>query len=621
MKNWLLVLILILILTGCAPKSSEVITQKPVDTPSEESMLLASKPDSLRYLIQEMDNLVEMAQQSLQIQDSLGAIAFYENAMTLFTSLPQNQRETLLKDSLFKKYYEKRIRTPYTILSEKLDLFTDDTTSTDEVQNELNAFLKSESISEDSLKLEEDENFKIPHVMNKKVRLAIKYFTQTPRGRRVMERWLTRSGRYEKLIKSILREEGVPEDLFYLAMIESGLNPRARSYARAVGVWQFIRSTGRAYGLRSNFWFDERRDVVKATHAAAKHLKHLYQDFNDWYLAMAGYNYSPRKLKRKMRYYNASEFWDIKRLPRQTRNYVPTFLAARYIAKHAEEFGFFVKKEPPIEFDTVHVSESIDLTLVAELVDTTYKAIRDLNPAVLRWVTPPDVKDFVLYLPKGTKEIFKEKYQQIPDSKKRYYVHHRVRYGETLSHISYRYGVPVWLIKRTNHLRSNLIRVGQNLIIPVPKNKKAYYASRKNRSRQVKRSKILPVIKGKSRIVYEVKEGDNLFNIALQYGVTISKIKYWNQLYSNRIYPGQKLNIWVSPDFAEIKKSAGSSDKELAIASSNETNGEKIIHVVKKGDTLWDIARKYRTSIRAIKEWNNMKSNKIRPGEKLVIYR
>jgi membrane-bound lytic murein transglycosylase D len=574
-------------------------------------------------VIQEIDNLVEMAHQSLQINDSLGALAFYENAITLFTSLPDNQRSQLLKDSSFTKYYENQVRAPYARISEKLQFFLEDTTSTDEVQSDLNAYFKAQNISKDTIQITEEEEFKIPHVMNKKVKLAIKYFTQTPRGRRVMERWLKRSGKYEKLIKSILREEGVPEDLFYLAMIESGLNPRARSYARAVGIWQFIKSTGRAYGLRSNFWFDERRDVVKATRAAAKHLKSLYKDFGDWYLALAGYNYSPRKLKRKMRYYNASEFWDIRRLPRQTRNYVPTFLAARYIAKHMQEFGFFVEKDPPVQFDTVHVSEAIDLTLVAEMVDTTYRAIRDLNPAVLRWVTPPDVKDWVLYLPKGTKEIFKEKYKQIPESKKRYYIRHRVRYGETLSHISYKYGIPIWLIKRTNHLRSNLIRVGQNLILPVPKNRKAYYSIKPGRKKYARGRKKLPMVKGKTKIVYRVKEGDNLYDISRAYGVTISKLKYWNGLYRNRIYPGQKLNIWVSPDFAQIKKPIDNEHQALALANEgvNTSNGEKIIHVVKRGDTLWDIARKYNTSIRAIKKWNNMRSNKIRPGEKLIIYR
>lgn len=626
MKYFYLFLITITFIIGC---TGTVHKRKAtlIENPSLQEMSFPI-PDSLRYTVQEIDNLIQMASQSLQINDSLGALAFYENAMTIFMGLSENERSLLMQDHIFKEYFEKKIKMPYSTLSEQLAVFKDDTTSTDEVQNELNNYIQKQNIEEDTLKIEEDSQFKIPHVMNKKVQLAIKYFTQTPRGRRVMERWIQRSGKYEKLIKSILKKEGVPEDLFYLAMIESGLNPRARSYARAAGIWQFIRSTGRAYGLRSGFWFDERLDVVKSTYAAAKHLKNLYQDFEDWYLALAGYNYSPRKLKRKMRYYNASEFWEIKRLPRQTRNYVPTFLAARYIAKNPEKFGFFVEKDAPITFDTVHVSESIDLGVIADLVDTTYKAIRELNPAILRWVTPPDVRDWVLYLPEGTKEKFKEGYKKIPESQKRHYVRHKVRYGETLSHLSYRYGVPIWLIKRTNHLRSNLIRVGQNLIIPVPKYKKAYYSTISTRKVVHRKKRKLPVEKGKVKLTYLVKEGDNLFDISRKYGVTVSKLRYWNGLqYRRYIYPGQKLYIWVPEEFAKIKQSPEeNASNALALADHSKNQKEdsgkqKIIHIVKSGDTLWEIAKKYKISITSIKKWNNKKTNKIKPGEELVIYR
>ena len=179
----------------------------------------------------------------------------------------------------------------------------------------------------------------IPIVRNTKVERAISYFTKG-RGRKVMERWLERAGRYEPLVKPILREVGAPEELFYLAMIESGLRPEVRSYAHAVGMWQFIAATGRAYGLNQSWWYDDRRDPVKATYAAGRHLVDLYERFGDWYLGIAGYNFNPRKIEKRLAAYNVTEFWELPRLPRQTRNYVPTFLAAVTIATNAEEYGF-----------------------------------------------------------------------------------------------------------------------------------------------------------------------------------------------------------------------------------------------------------------------------------------
>jgi membrane-bound lytic murein transglycosylase D len=251
-----------------------------------------------------------------------------------------------------------------------------------------------------------DSSRGLPITLNYKVRLAIKYF-QT-KGRGVFTRWLERSGKYEPLIDEMLERYQMPRDLKYLAMIESGFNPNAYSYAHAAGMWQFISSTGRYYGLRNDWWFDERRDVLKSTEAAVRHLRDLYDQFGDWYLALAGYNCSPSKVHRNIRRYNSRDFWKLKRLPRQTRNYVPTFLAATIIANDPKKFGFYVDKTKPVEFDSVHISESVDLNVIAKLVDTSYSHIKELNPAVRRWVTPPGVKDFAIYLPKGKKHSLRK---------------------------------------------------------------------------------------------------------------------------------------------------------------------------------------------------------------------
>jgi len=318
-----------------------------------------------------------------------------------------------------------------------------------------------------------------------------------------------------------------------------------------------------------------------------------------------------------MRRYRTNDFWKLRRLPRQTKNYIPTFLAATIIARNPEKFGFYIKKDPSLEVDTVLISESVDLNVIARIVDTTYAYIREINPAILRWVTPPGVKNFTLYLPKGTKEKFKEEYKKIPDSQKRSWVRHRVRSGEALSLIARKYHTSVSVIKSINKLRSNLIRAGQYLLIPVPQNKAHYYASlNKSRSRSTKRkrtishSKVIPKLPGAKKVIYEVKPGDTLGDIAEKFNTRASYIRRWNGLrYGEYIYPKQKLTIWVTKSLTQKVKD---SDKQ-------KIDDNATYYTVKSGDTLWDISRKYGVSIEQLKRLNNMRSVRIRPGDKIKV--
>jgi membrane-bound lytic murein transglycosylase D len=470
----------------------------------------------------------------------------------------------------------------------------------------------------------EEHEITIPLVINKKVENAIQYFQG--RGRRVFTKWLQRTGWYEDLIISILREEGVPEELFYLAMIESGYNPNARSYARAVGIWQFISSTGRAYGLTQSWWYDDRRDPEKSSRAAAKHLKHLYQRFGNWYLAIAGYNFSPGKIEKRMRKYNVGEFWDLPRLPRQTRNYVPTFIAAVHIAKNPEDYGFYVEPEKPVEYDTVIVRECVDLNVVASCVSSSFRELKKLNPALLRWCTPPDKDVWILNIPKGTREEFLINYSKVPDNQKLTYINHKIRPGETLSQISQKYGVSMSEIKKFNGIRGTLIRAGKYLVIPYPQNKayaKQLAKSSARRSTSYKRrSKPVKSIPGKQKYVHVVKKGQALWDIANLYGVKVSEIQYWNGLGRSRtIYPNQEINIWL-PEKVNVVKSESPPISEYSRIeplpkSGNSTN--TLVYIVKRGDTLWDIAAHYGVSIREIKKWNNRQNNLIKPGDKLKI--
>jgi membrane-bound lytic murein transglycosylase D len=555
------------------------------------------------------------AQKKLIEEDTLGAEIYFNSGFALMTDLTDEDLNMLQEWSVYDSTLQ--------VMNHEYN----------EIYNPIEDELEAEEVRQDISQLEEifsipdsvlfgdavvvDTSGEIPITLNRKVRLAMKYF-QT-KGRRVFTKWLENSERYRPVVYDVFEEEGVPHDLYYLAMIESGFNPHARSYARAVGMWQFISATGRYYGLRHNWWFDERRDVYKASRAAAQHLSDLHDRFGDWYLALAGYNCNPRKVEKNMRRYHTTDFWQLKRLPRQTRNYVPTYLAAMIIAKNPEKFGFYVDPKPPVEVEPVTMSESVDLNVIAQIVDTSYAYIKDINPAVLRWVTPPGVKDFTVYVPKGKKQLFEEQYAKIPDEKKRSWVRHRIRSGETLSTIAQKYHTNIAVIKSTNHLQSSRIRAGHYLLIPVPQNKYHYayqdntYTSKSRKKRHYSSKKITNV-PGHKKIIYTVKPGDTLGQIAEDYNTYASKIRRWNGIrYGKYIYPKQKLAIWIPEKVTLTDQIVKEHSKPVVNYSSGE------YYTVRNGDTLWDIAKKYGLSIKELKNINNMRSSLIKPGDKIKI--
>ncbi|MCB0283111.1 MAG: LysM peptidoglycan-binding domain-containing protein [Calditrichae bacterium] len=560
-------------------------------------------------------NLVDQAHHQLNNGDTLGAELTYEYAFETLARFNLQEQSTLLRWSEYDSVLQ-QMNNDYEQIYENQQEITE----AEEIREDITNF--EEELFPDSILFGDetvvDTSSGFPITLNQKVRAAIKYF-QT-KGRPVFSIWLERSGKYENIVKEIFKKHDLPEELIYLAMIESGFNPSARSYARAVGMWQFISATGQHYGLRHNWWFDERRDYIKATEAAASHLKDLYEHFDEeWYLALAGYNCNPKRVKNNMRRYNTNDFWQLRRLPRQTRNYVPTFLAATIIAKNPKKFGFYVDKQPAIEVDTVQISESIDLNVIAKSVDTSYAFIKEINPAILKWVTPPGVDNFTIYLPKNTKEKFKKAYANIPDSEKRSWVRHHIKSGESLSAIAQKYHTSIAVLKSTNNLKSNFIRAGQNLLIPVPQNAAQAYASNVS-DRPVSRKNYSKPVKAKENPVeykstdYIVKKGDTLGGIAELFNTRASKIRSWNGLrYGQHIYPNQKLIIFVPKE----KSVVSSNPSKQSIVKADVSSGE--YYTVRPGDTLWDISLKFGLSIADIKRINNKNSSTIRPGEQLKV--
>jgi len=388
----------------------------------------------------------------------------------------------------------------------------------------------------------------IPLTFNSKVEYFTRYFQSS--GRNSFAKWLSRSERYLPMMRAVLRSEGLPEDLVYLAMIESGFAPHAFSVASAVGPWQFMSGTGKRYDLRIDPWIDERRDPLKSTVAAALYLKELYALFNnDWYLAAAGYNAGENKILRAINMYNTRDFWEISKgeyLKRETKDYVPKLLAAAIIAKEPARYGFAdVAYLPPIEFDEVRIPSRTDLELVAKACGVDAQAIRELNPELRRSCTPPDYPNYELKIPKGFTARFQAEYAKIPEGMR--YVErvrsaqYRAKKKDTLVSIARRFNTTAQAIAELNNIgkRTRQLR-GRLLSVPVQ------IASASRPAAQLT-AKSKP--KAQQRAVgfnkyYTVKKGDTLYGLAKRFKVTVSILSAWNNL-KNRmaLMPGKRIIV------------------------------------------------------------------------------
>ncbi|MFZ3065235.1 MAG: transglycosylase SLT domain-containing protein [Nitrospirota bacterium] len=398
------------------------------------------------------------------------------------------------------------------------------------------------AIAEEDSEEEEDALYDVPIVVNNSVEGHIEYFKS--KGRDKLELWLSRSGRYIPMMKEILKDMELPEDLVYLALIESGFNPQAYSRARAAGPWQFIKSTGKRYKLKIDWWIDERRDPKKSTIAAATYLNDLYNMFGSWDLAMASYNGGEGRVQRAILKSKSDDFWKLKKtrhLKAETKNYVPKYMAATIIAKNPEEYGFDIKYLEPIQYEEVIIPESTDLRVIARCAGVSYEEIKELNPELRRWITPPNVETYTLKIPDGTKEVFLENYEKMPSDQKILWERHLVKKGETLYSIAKHYRVTVADLKKINLLsRKERVTEGTHILIPIaPNSRKA--------SIKVTTSPILK--EEKNTIYYRIRKGDTLWKISKKYNVSIASIKEWNDLDSARnIKAGDKLKLVVDTD-------------------------------------------------------------------------
>jgi len=377
-------------------------------------------------------------------------------------------------------------------------------------------------------------------VQHSKVDRWVDYFTG--RGRRHFQVWLDRKAEVDSLLSAILVEEGLPTDLVFLAMIESGLSTRAVSSASAVGPWQFMRATARHYGLTIDWWVDERRDLEKSTRAAAAYLRDLYDEFGDWALVLAAYNSGEGRVRRQLRLNGHDNYWDY-RLPRQTVEYVPKFIAAARIGRDPELFGFEVTSPAPLSFEELPVDDATDLGLVAHCAGAEESEVVSLNPALLRRATPPGVKQYVVRVPSGTAAAAAAELRKVPASKRLTWRKHEVQRGETLSHIAARWGTSVRAVQQANSLgRSTLIHPGDQLLIPMPRD-----LSDEARKRAERAGRYVPP-QGYERVTYRVRKGDTLGAIARRLGVSITHLKQVNGIKNpRRLQIGQTIAAYKPP--------------------------------------------------------------------------
>ncbi len=531
-----------------------------------------------------------------------------------------------------------------TIVSEYRD-FYGITESTNEPQGEIFA-IQEELFAEDNFALTEDFSLPkdvvlnktdVPLIQNRFVTNSLVYYTL--KRPEVMELWLKRAEVYMPMIQRILKEEKVPEELAYLAFIESGLNPTARSWASAAGMWQFIAATGRVYGLEINWWIDERRDPEKATRAAARHLKDLYNIWGDWHLAMANYNISPRGLNRAIsRAGGKKDYWEAyPYLPRETRGYVPGFIATAMIGLNPEEFGFQKKYEgEPYSYEVVEVEGLMPLDDLARAAGITTEELKEYNPELLRWATPPGDK-YPLKMPKGVKEKFLLAYKDIPkENRAESITMHTVKSGESIGIIARKYGTTVRGIYASNENLGKVIYPGDKLVIPLPKGSAGKISASQptnltNTSRTATTSRTSTPANS-TKLIYKVKTGDTIGHIAEWYDVRSYQIRTWNGI-GNTIRVGQNLSIFVPSAnkdyYAKVNEMSFSekqnqerkqrSGENILLASATSSSSGYKTYTVRKNDTLGKIAEDFGVPISTLRSLNGVSGSRIYVGQVLKI--
>jgi membrane-bound lytic murein transglycosylase D len=491
--------------------------------------------------------------------------------------------------------------------------------------------------------------YDVPLVWNDRVKRALLFYLRTRKG--IFDRWLYRAGHYLPVMKQMFADSGLPRDLAHLPIIESGFNPHAYSRAHAAGIWQFIPSTGKMYGLRQNYWIDERRDPIKSTGAAIRYLSKLYGDFNNWHIALASYNCGENGMARAInKAGGVNDYWALS-LPRETMNYVPLFLAAMVIAKNPDVFDFEFPNGGVFNPDTVFINDCIEMKTIADGIGVTLDTLTIMNPHILHWCTPPDMRDVRIYLPKGYADKFREFYDTLPDQKKTKFYRYTVRSGDNLSLIARNFRVSVEALREINKMKANSTAVGKYIIVPIAVNDSvpSHLAQHLNTVERERPGRRGAAARGRGgirrqgggvtsrtgkKITYKVRTGETLYSISNTFGVPVKDLLAWNYLANPRSLKAEQTLVIYQQGGAPAPSQSDSDDEPAATHTpaaaqpatphTQHVRGNATLHsgkrLVKQGETLYGIALELGVTVSELARINGLNARRpqIFPGDVLV---
>ncbi len=567
----------------------------------------------------------------IQKKDTANAVRYFEGAINVLNQLvsypgiESNTDFTDLAQAIIEDYERNITGIDNLDENSSLFIFRDKVFQEIDATDNLNDIIKQPKIHSIDLKTEDTTaavkayEYQIPMDDNQYVKKSIEFLTKSKIGRKFVRNCIERLGKWGPMLNQIIAEENMPKEIIHLAMIESALNPTAVSRAKAVGMWQFIRSTGKNYGLNDDNspWLDERRDPVKSTKAAMRHLRDLYEDLGDWHLALAAYNYGIGGVRRAIRRSKLENpnYWQLRKyLPRETRNYVPLFIAMTKVVNDPEKYGFDISDfdiQDEFVYDIFPVDEAISLSALAKCANITVEELKDYNPELISGCTPPDVEQYNLRIPEDSKSSFAAVLSTLTDEEKQPWVTYKVGRRETFRSIAKKYNISPQELASANNMRYTKRRLkrGLKLRIPVDNHKKDTAKAIAGETLVSGESAKLPDSGETVYIMHEVKQGETIYSIANQYSVRIADLRNLNDIpYDVEVLEaGRKIKI--APDY-----------KPQSTATNITKLSKPVVirHKVKSGETLAQIADDYKVSVDDIRAWNRLE-NMPRAGQYLKI--